>query len=104
MLIGVTGAAGFLGRYIVGRLATTGHHCRCWRRPESDCGGLENVADRVEWREGSVGAATGRRAQSQACAKSEALAGAQAIPCAASQRSASIAAMHPVPAAVTAWR
>lgn len=55
MLIGVTGATGFLGHYIVQRLAAAGHRCRCWRRPESDCGGFDDVADRIEWIDGSLG-------------------------------------------------
>ncbi len=55
MLIGITGATGFLGRYIVRRLAAAGHHCRCWRRPESDTGGFDDVAGNIEWIDGALG-------------------------------------------------
>ncbi len=55
MLIAVTGATGFLGRYVVRRLASTGHHLRCWYRPSSDRGGLEDVAAAVEWVPGDLG-------------------------------------------------
>ena len=40
MLIAVTGATGFLGRYLVRRLASAGHRLRCWYRPSSDRSGL----------------------------------------------------------------
>src|SRR5258706_307501 len=41
MRIGVTGATGFLGRYLVAELAGAVHHCRCWARPSSDRAALE---------------------------------------------------------------
>ena len=54
MQIAITGATGFLGRYIVNHLASAGHSCRCWYRPGSDRGGF--VADRqVEWTSGELG-------------------------------------------------
>ena len=49
MRIGVTGATGFLGRYIVAQLGRRGHHCRCWyrlsKRPERvpDAAGLAHL-------------------------------------------------------------
>jgi nucleoside-diphosphate-sugar epimerase len=55
MRIAVTGATGFLGRYIVRRLADTGHRLRCWYRPGSDRTGLESVAAQVEWLPGVLG-------------------------------------------------
>ncbi len=45
MKIAVTGATGFLGRYIVQRLAGAGHRMRCWFRPESDLSEFANVED-----------------------------------------------------------
>ena len=55
MRIGITGATGFLGRYIVATLAGDGHSLRCWHRRSSDRGGFEGVADRLEWIEGELG-------------------------------------------------
>ncbi len=55
MRIGVTGATGFLGRYIVAHLVDQGHHCRCWYRPSSDRGGLEASEGAITWVEGSLG-------------------------------------------------
>jgi len=54
MKIALTGATGFLGRYLVDRLARDGHTLRCWHRPSSDLGGFEAVADRIEWVEGML--------------------------------------------------
>ncbi|MEE9295920.1 MAG: NAD(P)-dependent oxidoreductase [Phycisphaerae bacterium] len=53
MNIAVTGATGFLGRYIVNRLTAAGHHCRCWYRPESDRGGFTREGA-IEWVEGRL--------------------------------------------------
>ncbi len=54
MRIAITGATGFLGRYIVRRLATQGHVCHCWYRPGSDRGGFEAVTDHIEWLGGDL--------------------------------------------------
>ena len=54
MHVAVTGATGFLGRYIVNHLVSEGHQCRCWYRPESDRGGFDSVAEKTEWLEGSL--------------------------------------------------
>ncbi len=48
MEIAVTGATGFLGRYIVNRLTEAGHRCRCWYRPDADRDGFTHP-DRIEW-------------------------------------------------------
>ncbi len=55
MRIAITGATGFLGRYIANHLLEAGHTLRCWHRPESDRGGfVEAAADRLEWLAGSL--------------------------------------------------
>lgn len=55
MLVAVTGATGFLGRYIVRHLAETGHRLRCWYRPGSDRSGFDAVAGAVDWLPGELG-------------------------------------------------
>jgi len=55
MLIAITGAAGFLGRYIVRRLAKAGHNLRCWHRPASDRTGFDDVQRSIEWLPGQLG-------------------------------------------------
>lgn len=55
MLIAVTGATGFLGRYIVGRLVDAGHQLRCWHRPGSDRTNFGQVAGAIEWTPGQLG-------------------------------------------------
>jgi nucleoside-diphosphate-sugar epimerase len=55
MLIGVTGATGFLGRYLVAQLASQGHHLRCWYRPGSDRSGFDREAAALEWLPGQLG-------------------------------------------------
>ena len=55
MRIAITGATGFLGRYLVRQFAGAGHQLRCWHRPDSDRGGFEKQADTIEWLPGSLG-------------------------------------------------
>ncbi|MCG8406554.1 MAG: NAD(P)-dependent oxidoreductase [Phycisphaerales bacterium] len=54
MLIAVTGATGFLGRYIVKNLVEQGHRCRCWHRPRSDRSNFEGTDTNIEWTPGSL--------------------------------------------------
>ena len=57
MLIAVTGATGFLGRYIVNHLLEQGHRCRCWYRVHSDRGGFVDDS-RIEWLPGELNQAS----------------------------------------------
>lgn len=52
MLIAMTGATGFVGRYIANHLLDQGHHMRCWHRPKSDRGGFVN--DNIDWLPGEL--------------------------------------------------
>ena len=54
MRIGVTGATGFLGRYIVAHLTSQGDHCRCWHRPTSDLSGLKTPRGTLTWIPGDL--------------------------------------------------
>jgi nucleoside-diphosphate-sugar epimerase len=54
MQVAVTGATGFLGRYIVNLLTETGRSCRCWSREDSDRGGFDHDS-RIEWIPGHLG-------------------------------------------------
>jgi nucleoside-diphosphate-sugar epimerase len=55
MRIAITGATGFLGRYLVRHLADAGHQLRCWYRSGCDQSGFEKQADAMEWVPGSLG-------------------------------------------------
>jgi nucleoside-diphosphate-sugar epimerase len=55
MRVAMTGATGFIGRYIVSQLVGAGHSVRCWYRSASDRSGFENQADSIEWLEGRLG-------------------------------------------------
>src|SRR5436305_2099395 len=55
MRIAVTGATGFVGRYLARRLAAAGHRLRCWFRPSSDRSSFEHEIPAIEWLEGSLG-------------------------------------------------
>jgi nucleoside-diphosphate-sugar epimerase len=54
MRIAITGATGFLGRYLVRHLAQSGHRLRCWYRPGSDRSGFDESAGAIEWQPGSL--------------------------------------------------
>ena len=53
MKIAITGATGFLGRYIANHLASAGHHLRAWYRQGSDRSGFD--ASALEWQLGELG-------------------------------------------------
>jgi nucleoside-diphosphate-sugar epimerase len=55
MRIAITGATGFLGRYVVSHLADLGHECRCWYRPSSDRTGIHVSQRQLCWVPGSLG-------------------------------------------------
>src|SRR5262245_44802902 len=57
MRIAVTGATGFLGRYLVSHLAAAGHRLSCWCRPSSDLAHFLGPIPpgSVCWVEGSLG-------------------------------------------------
>src|ERR1022692_2681704 len=55
MRIALTGATGFLGRYIAKQLVESGNHLRCWHRPHSDRTGFEKLNHAIEWVPGQLG-------------------------------------------------
>lgn len=61
MRIAVTGATGFLGRYIVRRLVAAGHDLRCWYRAGCDRSGFEREERSPEWLPGQLGDAEATR-------------------------------------------
>ncbi len=61
MNIAITGATGFLGRYLVRVLAGAGHRLKCWYRPTSDRSGLDDLAASLEWVPGDLGDAVAVR-------------------------------------------
>ncbi len=55
MRVAVTGATGFLGRYIVNHLLGEGHSCRCWARAGGDRGGFVEADGQLAWINGQLG-------------------------------------------------
>ncbi|MCP4590245.1 MAG: NAD(P)-dependent oxidoreductase [bacterium] len=55
MRIAVTGATGFLGRYVINHLTGAGHDCRCWYRPASDRSGFRSGGADIDWIPGELG-------------------------------------------------
>jgi nucleoside-diphosphate-sugar epimerase len=54
MRIAITGATGFLGRYLVNHLRQAGHQLRCWYRLSSDRTGLPQAPGEVDWLPGNL--------------------------------------------------
>jgi nucleoside-diphosphate-sugar epimerase len=54
MRVAITGATGFLGRYLVAELAGRGDQLRLWHRPTSDRSGFDRWADALTWVEGGL--------------------------------------------------
>ena len=54
MKVALTGATGFIGRYIAADLVQQGHRLRCWYRPSSDRSGFEHLEGVIEWVEGDL--------------------------------------------------
>lgn len=54
MQIALTGATGFVGRYIARHLIGQGHTLRCWHRPTSDRAGFDDLASSLGWIAGDL--------------------------------------------------
>lgn len=54
MKIAVTGATGFIGRYIVNQLDSEGHSLKCWHRESSKRDGFEHLKNLI-WVAGDLG-------------------------------------------------
>jgi len=54
MRVALTGATGFIGRYIAKHLADEGHSLRCWHRASSSRDGFDSIHD-IQWVEGGLG-------------------------------------------------
>ena len=67
MRIAVTGATGFLGRYMVAHLAGQGHALRAWFRPSSDRSGFASVGEAIAWVPGGLGDDASARALVEGC-------------------------------------
>jgi nucleoside-diphosphate-sugar epimerase len=66
MKIAVTGGTGFIGHYLLRRLAAAGHELRAWYRPASDRTGLNDVAS-IEWSPGELNDQTATAALVAGC-------------------------------------
>lgn len=64
MRIAVTGATGFLGRYIATHLVEAGHECQAWYRATSN---REGLPEQIHWVEGELGSVEACQALVQGC-------------------------------------
>ena len=55
MKVAITGATGFIGRYIVKKMHAVGNECRCWYRQESRCFESDSSDSVLEWVPGQLG-------------------------------------------------
>jgi nucleoside-diphosphate-sugar epimerase len=67
MQIALTGATGFIGRYIAAELIGQGHRLRCWYRPTSDRSGFVTLAGSLEWAKGDLDDGPSCQALVQGC-------------------------------------
>jgi nucleoside-diphosphate-sugar epimerase len=67
MKVALTGATGFVGRYVAHNLAEHGYQLRCWYRAKSDRTGFESLAGSLEWVEGELGNAESCRELVSGC-------------------------------------
>ena len=67
MRIALTGATGFLGRYVAAHLLEQGHTLRCWCRPNSDNKGLMAQQGAIEWMKGDLGDRDGMQRLVEGC-------------------------------------
>jgi len=67
MRVALTGATGFIGRYIARRLAAAGHEVKCWYRPTSDRDGLDADQEKIKWVPGELGNAGSVRSLVSGC-------------------------------------
>lgn len=65
MRVAVTGGTGFIGRYILRRLADQGHQLVAWRRDSSDTSSLEELE--IEWTDGNLTDVDSMRQLVQGC-------------------------------------
>jgi nucleoside-diphosphate-sugar epimerase len=55
MRIALTGATGFIGRYVARHLIGAGHTCRAWYRANSDRSGFGDLSPGIDWVPGELG-------------------------------------------------